>query len=394
MRTLCLAITDFWLAWARVHENAPIDRPVVLTVDGRVLACSIEASLAGVQPGLSERVLAARCPEAHVHQVREDGPRAAWQQLLSTLGKFSPLIEAPKEGLAYLATAGLERHHRSELHLGLAVGQTVRESLALPAGVGIAAGKFVAQAAALVAYPGYALVVPPGAERYFLQDLPASLLPLPEEAQRQLALLGIRTLAQYAALPHDALQARFGRLGQDSWRWAQGLDSRPLLRYPQERCLTSTVHLDDPVREQPALENAVERLLVSLCHDLQRQGLACQEMRLIVEMEKGPAMGQSFVLREPTADPARLQTVAMQLLTQLPCALQSLTLKLTRLAGLKPGRQLELFMNQQPAIELDSALVALAARYGGGCFQRARAVSPDSLLPERHFAFEQFRAVP
>jgi hypothetical protein len=42
------------------------------------------------------------------------------------------------------------------------------------------------------------------------------------------------------------------------------------------------------------------------------------------------------------------------------------------------------------ATELESALLALTARYGGGYFQRARTLQSDSFLPERSFALEQF----
>lgn len=363
----------------------------MLTVAGRVLACSTEAGLAGVKPGLSERAVIARCPEAHVQPVRAEVPRMAWQRLLATLGRFSPLVESPREGLACLSVTGLERQYRSELALGLAVGQAVQESLGLLGGIGIANGKFAAEAAALWAFPGCALVVPAGVERRFLQHLPVSLLPLTDEEQRQLSLLGVRTLEQYAALPRDAVQSRFGRQGYEGWLWAQGLDRQPLLPYPQERCLRATACFDDPLWEQPALERELGRLLAPLCDTLRREGLACQELELEIELEKGPPMTESYILREPTADPDRLRAIARELPSRLPGALQGLSIKLAQIKRLEAGRQLDLFVDQQAAAELDSTVGALAARYGDDCFQRARPVRPDSLLPEQRFAREQFR---
>jgi nucleotidyltransferase/DNA polymerase involved in DNA repair len=391
VRTLCVCIADFWLTWARIHDNAPTGCPLILTMAGRVWACSMEASLAGVEPGLPERAVAARCPEAHIREVQEEAPRVAWQQLLAALGRFGPLVESPREGLAYLSVSGLERHFRSELALGIAAGQAVQESLGMPGGIGIADGKFAAEAAALWACPGRALVVPNGVECHFLQHLPVGLLPLTAEDQRQLSLLGIQTLEQYTTLPSDAVRSRFGKQGREGWQWAQGIDDRPLLQYPQERCLLATAYFDDPLREQPALERGVRRLLAPLCGTLRREGLACQELQLAVELEKGPRMAQGHVLREPTADLDRLRAIAQNLLVRLPCALQGLTVKLTQITRLEAGRQLDLFIDRQTAAELDSTVVALAARYGDDCFQRARAVRPDALLPERRFMLEQFR---
>ena len=394
MRVLCLSINDFWLAWARAHEHAPSNRSVVLTVGGRVHACSEEAGLAGVRPGQTERVALARCPEACIQELEEERPRLAWQQLLAALGRFSPLVESPREGIACFPSAGLERHYRTEMQLGLAVGQTVKESLGLAAGIGIANGKFVAEAAASRAYPGQVLIVPTGAERYFLQELPVSLLPLDEEAQRQLRLLGIRTLEQYSDLPYDAVQSRFGRSGGESWHRARGADKRPLLCHQQEHPLWATASLDDPVRDQTLLARAVERLLRPLCESLQREGLACQEVLLITELEKGPAVTEHHVLQEPTADPGRLLTTIMALLSRMPAAVQGLTVKLSGLTRLEAGHQLDLFVDRQLAADLDATLAALAVRYGADCFQRARAISPDALLPEQRFTYERFRMMP
>ncbi len=394
MRVLCLSINDFWLAWARSHERAPSDRPVILTVGGRVRACSSEASLAGVQPGQTERLALVRCPQACIQEMEEARPRLAWRQLLAALGRFSPLIESAREGLACFPSAGLERHYRTELQLGLAVGQTAKECLGLAGGIGIADGRFVAEAAASQACPGQVLVVPTGAERYFLQDLPVTLLPLDAESHRQLRLLGIRTLEQYSELPYDAVQSRLGRPGCESWHRARGTDNRPLLRHQEERQLWATTSLDDPVRDQSLLARAVERLLRPLCDSLQREGLACQELLLMTEMEKGPAVTDRHVLQEPTADPGRLQAAIMALLARMSAAVQSLTVTLTRLTRLEAGHQLDLFMERQLAADLDATLAALAVRYGADCFQRARAISPEALLPEQRFTYERFQMMP
>lgn len=392
MRTLCLSIPDFWTAWARARDRVPAGRPLVLTVAGRVRACSPEARRSGVSPGMPARVAAARCPQALVREIQDEAPRDAWQHLLAALGKFGPLLESPREGLASLPATGLERHYRDELRLGLAVGRTVRECLALPGGIGIADGKFVAEAAATQAGAGFVVVVPPGAEHHFLQRLPVGLLPLSEECRRQLSLLGVQTLAQYTALPCDAVRSRFGRAGRDGWHWAHGVDDRPLLAGPREHSLVSTLYFDDPLREEPALKGAVERLVGALGGALRREGLACQELHLTIEPERGPLLEKHHVLREPAAHPAHLQAITLGLLAPLPGALQGLTLKLARLVPLAAAsEQLDLFGDRQLAAELDSALAALTARYGDGCFQRARPLSPDSLLPEQRFALERFQ---
>lgn len=392
MRVACLSIPDFWVNWARTHDEIPDDRPLILVTAGRVRDCSREARGAGVQPGVSERVLPTLCPDALVREVQTDEPRAAWRKLLAALEQISPAIEEAYEGLAFLSIIGLERHYPDELHLGLAVAQIARGYLALPGSVGIADGKFIAYAAARQAEADWVLVVPAGAERYFLQDLAVDLLGLAEADQRQLDLLGLQTLSQYAELPRDAVSARFGKAGSESWHWAQGIDNRPLIQHQQERSLVSALSFDDPLREQSLLERAVERMVGPLGDALWREGLACQELHLLIEAERGPVREERCILREPTASPDRLQAVVVERLTRLSCAPETLELKLTRLVPLEANQQqLDLFVDRQLAAEFNMVLQTLTARYGENCFQRAHSVNPDALLPEQRCVLEQFR---
>lgn len=392
MRVACVSIPDFWVNWARTHDEILDDRPLILVTAGRVRACSREAREAGVQLGMPEKALPALCPDALVLEMRTNEPRAAWKRLLAALEQISPVIEEACEGLAFLSITGLERHYPDELYLGLAIAQIARRCLALPGSVGIADGKFVAYAAARQAETDWVLVVPAGAECYFLQDLAVDLLGLVEADQRQLDLLGLQTLSQYAELPRDGVSSRFGKIGSESWRWAQGIDNRPLIQHQQERSLTSTLHFDDPLREQLLLERAVERMVGPLGDVLWREGLACQELRLLIEAEKGPVREERCILREPTASPDRLQAIVVECLTRSSCAPETLELKLTRLVPLEANQQqLDLFVDRQLATEFDAVLQALTVRYGENCFQRARSVNPDALLPEQRCVLEQFR---
>jgi hypothetical protein len=78
----------------------------------------------------------------------------------------------------------------------------------------------------------------------------------------------------------------------------------------------------------------------------------------------------------------------------MPAAVQGLTVKLSGLTRLEAGHQLDLFVDRQLAADLDATLAALAVRYGADCFQRARTISPDALLPEQRFTYERFRMMP
>ena len=76
--------------------------------------------------------------------------------------------------------------------------------------------------------PERVMVAPPGEEAAFLAPLPLETLPLPLPARLALQRLGVRTLGGYARLPANSVAHRYGELGRQAHRLAQGLDDTPL----------------------------------------------------------------------------------------------------------------------------------------------------------------------
>jgi hypothetical protein len=76
--------------------------------------------------------------------------------------------------------------------------------------------------------PAPVLVVSPGGIADFLGDLPLTTLPLAMGVRRALERLGIRTLRRFAALPANAVIARYGAAARHAHRLAAGYDDEPL----------------------------------------------------------------------------------------------------------------------------------------------------------------------
>ncbi len=76
--------------------------------------------------------------------------------------------------------------------------------------------------------PAPLLVVPSGGVAAFLDPLPLATLPLALGVRRALERLGIRTLGRFAALPANAVIARYGSAARHAHRLAGGHDDEPL----------------------------------------------------------------------------------------------------------------------------------------------------------------------
>jgi nucleotidyltransferase/DNA polymerase involved in DNA repair len=128
--------------------------------------------------------------------------------------------------------------------------------------LGVARGKFVAEAAARQGQPGQVSIVPAGEEQAFLAPLPAVLLPVTADLARGFQQQGLHTLGALSGLPLGPVQAQFGAAGGRAWRLARGQDDRPF--QPRARALKAEARLQFPtaVASEQALLAGLERLLV------------------------------------------------------------------------------------------------------------------------------------
>ena len=360
----------------------------------RLLAASAEALEAGATPGLPLAQALARCPQGQVLPARIERYTEAAEGLAERLLALSPRVELAHAPQSATLWADLEdlRALADAARLGLAA----REAGLIPA-IGLAASRYVSQVAASLAEEGEALCVGPGEEAAFLAPLPVALLPLDEEGQRWLRLLGLRTLGQVAELPPGALEGQLGAQGIRLRDLARGRDPQPLSPYRPREVLRLARHPEDPLRSWEELERLLERMALTLADRLRAGGLACRRVSLALRLEDGSQREGSVAPREPLAGSAGLARILGDLARQVLLARQA---ELTSgvagieavLEGVLPakGRQLDLFAHGDGQRErLRGVLRDLATRHGPGCFYRVSWLDGELPLPERRFRLEE-----
>src|SRR5207253_9928937 len=108
-----------------------------------------------------------------------------------------------------------------------AMKDRIRAETGLIASVGVAPSKFLAKLASDHGKPNGLVVVSPEKVTEFLAPLPVGRIwGVGAKAEKRLHALGIRTIAQLAALPEQVLAEHFGEGGRHAWRLANGLDDR------------------------------------------------------------------------------------------------------------------------------------------------------------------------
>lgn len=185
-------------------------------------------------------------------------------------------VEVVRPGVCAFATRGPSRYFGGDDALAAHV-----RGLVPFASVGIADGLFAATLAARGA-----VVVAPGETPAFLAPLPVTTLDRPELADL-LRRLGIRTLGDLAALPPEAVLARFGADGLSAHRLARGLAERPPIGRVPPPDLAVSLELDPPAERVDEAAFAARALAAQLHDELAARGLACSRVLVEVETEHG-----------------------------------------------------------------------------------------------------------
>jgi nucleotidyltransferase/DNA polymerase involved in DNA repair len=366
---------------------------------------------AGVRPGMTVSQAIGLCPTLRLVEPDPVHYDDNFARLLAALNEISPVIESGELGLAYVGTDGLEGIYGSPGKIVEAINATVGRlggwavsaapmnhlTAQPPNRLGFGLGKFTAWVAASRAKPGEAVIVPAGEEGKFLAAQPIAVLPLDPDTHRRLRQLGIRTLGALAALPEEAVTAQFGAIGRRLWRLAAGHTVEPVVGRVAPEPIVAALTFFTPVGERDLIERAIDQLIARALKDPRRIGWRVQALRLVAEVEGGRSWLADILLKDPTADAARIAAPLKTRLEHAPPAgaVTRLVLELTAFA---PGTtELQLFARDAVAAAragqrraLESAAREIQQRLKRSCLYHVIEVQPWSRLPERRYALIDF----
>jgi len=375
---------------------------------------------AGVRSGMTVSQAIGLCPTLRLCEPDPVHYDERFARLLAALNEVSPVVEPAELGVAYVGGDGLEGIFGPPVRIVAAiqmriaecglrnVSESVEQQPNSPGNsafrnpqsafrVGWGPGKFVAWVAATRAKPGDAVIVPSGEAGRFLAAQPIAVLPLDPDTHRRLRQLGIRTLGALAALPEEAVTAQFGAVGRRLWRLAAGHTVEPVIGGVAPEPIVAALTFFTPVGERDLLERALDQLIARALKDPRRIGWRVQAVRLVAEVEGGRSWLADILLKDPTADGARIAAPLKTRLEQAPPAgaIMRLVLELTAFA---PGTtELQLFARDAVAAAragqrraLESAAREIQQRLKRSCLYHVIEVQPWSRLPERRYALIDF----
>jgi len=370
---------------------------------------------AGVKPGMTVSQAIGLCPTLRLFEPDPVHYDEQFARLFSALTEVSPIVEPAELGLAYVGTDGLEGIFGSPETIVEAISNTMERwndgmmerdngktseasssfhrSIFPSFRLGFGLGKFTAWVAASRSKPGEAIIVQTDDAGNFLASQSIAVLPLDPDIHRRLRQLGIRTLGALAALPEEAIAAQFGSVGRRLWLLAAGRITEPVVGRVSPEPIVAALTFFTPVGERELLSHSLDQLIARALRHPRRIGWRVHALRLRADLDGSGSWLATILLKDPSADGARIAAPLNIRLEQSPPtgAVERLVLEFTAFA---PGTsELQLFARDAQAAAragqqraLQSAAREIRMRIKRSSLYHIIEVQPWSRLPERRYA--------
>jgi protein ImuB len=364
----CLCARDFPLQ-SLVRLRPELRGHSVAVLDGHPpleTVCSINraARLKGAALGMT-RVEAEAIQGLRLLSRSPEGEKVAREVFLECAANFSPRIEETSgetHCACVLDIAGTERLFGPSAALAL----RIREALAdagFRASVAVSANFHAALLQAGVS--GSVSVIAAGHEAAAMANLPLAALKLPEKEAETLAIWGIRSLGELAALPEVELIAR---LGQDGKRWrdiASGTLSHQFQPAEPQFSLREFCELESAVGQVDSLLFVAARMIDNLVTRAAGHALSLASLSIVLRMEDGKSHQLTLRPALPSTDRKFLLKLLQLELAAHPPQAAIVALTIAAEAGHASTVQLGLFLPQLPEpSRLDVTLARLKALVG------------------------------
>jgi DNA polymerase-4 len=202
---------------------------------GIVLAKNYEAKAYGIVTG--EPVVRARqkCPPLAVVPPHYERYVAISRRAKEIYDSYTDLVEPFGLDECWLDVTGSRRLFGTGEEIAHTIRKRIKTELGVTVSVGVSFNKIFAKLGSDMKKPDAVTVIPAESFREVIWELPASdMLGVGRATAKKLTPLGIHTIGDLARYPRDCLRAKLGKVGEDLWRFANGLDiSRVVPRDPE-----------------------------------------------------------------------------------------------------------------------------------------------------------------
>lgn len=261
---------DCFYAAIEIRDNPELrNKPVAVggssTQRGVLCTCNYLARKYGVHSAMPTATALRLCPSLIVLPVNMHKYREISQQIQQIFLAYTSLVEPLSLDEAYLDVSASPHHEGSATRIAQAIQQQIINEHQLTASAGVAPNKFLAKIASAWKKPQGLFVLPPAQVEEFIKTLPVEkLFGVGKVTAEKLKQLNIHTGNDLRQHSPEFLIAHFGKLGQQLYEQAYGIDHRPVQPNRQRKSLGIEKTLIQDITQIPEALEIIEVLYAQL----------------------------------------------------------------------------------------------------------------------------------
>ncbi len=250
---------------------------------GVVATASYEARRYGVHSAMPSRTAQRLCPQAIFLPARFEVYRAISQQIMTIFRQQTTLVEPLSLDEAYLDVTEAVHTLEEAVRLAQDIKQQIWEQTQLTASAGISYCKFLAKIASDAHKPDGLTIISQVEASAFLEALPIEkFFGVGKVTAAKLRDLGIQTGADLKHMGEERLRDLFGKHGGQLYRYACGVDDRPVEPVRERKSVGKEVTLERDIRDRREMERILETLALQVERRLAELGIAGRTLTLKV----------------------------------------------------------------------------------------------------------------
>mgnify|MGYP000951258834 FL=1 len=389
-----LDLDTFFVSVERLRNPLLNGKPVIiggLSDRGVVASCSYEARQFGVHSAMPMRMALNLCHDATVIRGDMDEYSKRSREVTEIIAESAPVYEKASIDEHYLDISGMDRFIGSYKWTHELRRRIISET-GLPISFGLSVNKTVSKIATGEAKPNGEKQVPRDLVQPFLNPLPIKKIPGVGDKTRQLLhSMGVFTIHTLSIIPPEMLQSALGKSGIDIWRKANGIDFSPVVRYSEEKSISTERTFETDTIDVQMLE----RLLIAMVEKIAFRMRKKQKLASVVTVKIRYSNFDTHTLQKQIAYTSFdhvLMSTALDLFRRLYERRMLIRLIGVKLGGLIGGvQQLDLFDNNEKMVKLYLSMDKIRLRYGSDSIHRASGVEKKEKVVSRRIQLQTAR---
>lgn len=233
-------------------------RPLVVGGSSRrsvVATASYEARRFGIHSAMPMFMAMEKCRDLII--IPPDKPKyaAVSDQIMTLVGKFTPIVEPVSIDEAFLDITGCERLFGSVEEICTAIRQTMKQEIGLTCSIGASHLKFLAKIASDINKPDGTHIILPSDAPDVIEGLLIKKIPgVGKRAMGLMQQLGIVTLGDINRIPLHILEKKFGKFAHDLLNFARGVDPSKVDADQHRKSISSESTLENDTLETAVLK--------------------------------------------------------------------------------------------------------------------------------------------